>query len=169
MVGHPTAPCPYGDPANGGDIAKAKQLVQQSGMAGTPVTVWGETRSPRQQWMTYYTQLLNQIGFKATQKVIADATYFPTIGNLKPNPQTGFADWNQDFPNPIDFYLLLQGNAILPTNNQNFGAGQRPAHRQRVNTLGKVPTSQLELDRRASGRRSTSTSPRRRTSPCWAT
>ena len=81
--------------------------------------------------MTYYTQFLNQIGFKATQKVIADATYFPTIGNLKLNPQTGFADWNQDFPNPIDFYLLLQGSAIQPTNNQNFGQVNDPTHQQR--------------------------------------
>jgi peptide/nickel transport system substrate-binding protein len=143
MVGHPTAPCPYGNPASGGNLAKAKALVQQSGMAGTPVTVWSETRTPRQQWMTYYTQFLNQIGFKATQKVIADATYFTTIGNLKLNPQTGFADWNQDFPNPIDFYLLLQGSAIQPTNNQNFGQVKDP-HIDSVSTkLGATPTSQL--------------------------
>jgi peptide/nickel transport system substrate-binding protein len=143
MVGHPTAPCPYGDPASGGDIAKAKALVKQSGMAGTAVTVWSETRSPRQQWMTYYTSFLNQIGFKATQKVIADANYFSTIGNLKLNPQTGFADWNQDFPNPIDFYLLLQGSAILPTNNENFGQVNDPHINSESDRLGKVPTAQL--------------------------
>jgi peptide/nickel transport system substrate-binding protein len=143
MVGHPTAPCPYGDPAAGGDIAKAKALVKQSGMAGTPVTVWSETRTPRQQWMTYYTQFLNQIGFKATQKVIADATYFTTIGNLKLNPQTGFADWNQDFPNPIDFYLLLQASAIQPTNNQNFGQVNDPMINSESTKLGATPASQL--------------------------
>jgi peptide/nickel transport system substrate-binding protein len=143
MIGHPTAPCPYGDPATGGNITKAKQLVAQSGMAGTPVTVWGQMRSPRRQWVDYYTSFLNQIGFKATEKIIADATYFPTIGNLKLNPQTGFADWNQDFPNPIDFYLLLQGSAILPTNNQNFGQVNDP-HINSVSTkLGAVPTSNL--------------------------
>jgi peptide/nickel transport system substrate-binding protein len=143
MVGHPSAPCPYGDPAKGGDIAKAKQLVQQSGMAGTKVTVWSETRAPRQQWMTYYTSFLNQIGFKATQKVIADATYFSTIGNLKLHPQTGFADWNQDFPNPIDFYLLVQGSAILPTNNENFGEVKDPQIDKQSAQLGAVPTAQL--------------------------
>jgi peptide/nickel transport system substrate-binding protein len=142
IIGHPSAPCPYGTPGDG-DIAKAKQLVQQSGMAGQPVTVWSETRSPRQQWMTYYTSFLNQIGFKATQKVIADATYFTTIGNLKLNPQTGFADWNQDFPNPVDFYLLLSGQAILPTNNQNFGQINDAHINSQVNSLGTVPTSQL--------------------------
>jgi peptide/nickel transport system substrate-binding protein len=143
MIGHPTGTCPYGDPAAGGDLAKAKALVQQSGMAGTPITVWSETRTPRQQWMTYYTQFLNQIGFKATQKVIADATYFTTIGNLKLNPQTGFADWNQDFPNPIDFYLLLQGTAIQPTNNQNFGQVNDPKINTESNKLGATPTSKL--------------------------
>jgi peptide/nickel transport system substrate-binding protein len=142
IIGHPTGPCPYGTPGNG-DLAKAKQLVKQSGMAGAPVTVWSETRSPRQQWMTYYTSYLNQIGFKATQKVIADATYFTTIGNLKLNAQTGFADWNQDFPNPIDFYLLLSAQAILPTNNQNFGQVNDPTINKAVNTLGQVPTPKL--------------------------
>ena len=112
-------------------------------MAGQPVTVWSETRTPRQQWMTYYTQFLNQIGFKATQKVIADATYFSTIGNLKLNPQTGFADWNQDFPNPIDFYLLLQGTAIQPTNNQNFGQVNDPQINSVSTKLGATPTSKL--------------------------
>ena len=144
VPGHPTGVnCPYGTPGTG-DVAKAKQLVQQSGMAGTPVTVWSETRSPRQQWMTYYAQYLNQIGFKATLKVIADATYFTTIGELKLHPQTGFADWNQDFANPVDFYLLLDGNAILPTNNENFGEVNDPKINQAIATLGKVPTPQLD-------------------------
>jgi len=75
--------------------------------------------------------------------VIADATYFTTIGNLKLNPQTGFADWNQDFPNPIDFYLLLSGQAILPTNNENFGQVNDPYINDQVNKLGPVPTSEL--------------------------
>ena len=146
MVGHSTQPCPYGDPATP-NLSKAKQLVTQSGMAGTPVTVWGEERSPRRQFIDYYTSFLNQIGFKATEKIIADATYFPTIGNLKLNPQTGFADWNQDFPNPVDFYgILAAGDAISPTNNQNFGQINDPAINAKVNSLGtlyKVPSSQL--------------------------
>ncbi len=143
LIGHPTGTCPYGNPASGGNLTKAKALVQQSGMAGTPVTVWSETRSPRQQWAAYYTSLLNQIGFKATQKVIADATYFTTIGNLKLNPQTGFADWQQDFPNPIDFYLLLQSTAIQTSNNQNFGQVKDPKVDSESTRLGATPTSQL--------------------------
>jgi peptide/nickel transport system substrate-binding protein len=144
IPGHPTGACPYGNPASGGNIAKAKQLIQQSGDAGMPVTVWSETRSPRQQWMTYYTSFLNQIGLKATIKVIADANYFTTIGSSKSvNPQTGFADWNQDYPNPIDFYLLVNGKAIQATDNENFGQINDPKINAAIAKLGPVPTTQL--------------------------
>jgi peptide/nickel transport system substrate-binding protein len=146
MIGHATQPCPYGDPAVP-NLAKAKQLVKQSGLAGTPVTVWGEERSPRRQFIDYYTSFLNQIGFKATEKIIADATYFPTIGDTNLHAQTGFADWNQDFPNPIDFYgILAAGDAITKTNNENFGLDNDPVLNAQVNSLGglyKLPSSQL--------------------------
>lgn len=143
MLGHPTAPCPYGDPMGAPNLAKAKAMVQQSGMAGTPITVWGETRSPRKEYVDYYTNVLNQIGFKATEKIIADATYFTTIGNATTKAQTGFADWNQDFPNPSDFYLLLDGTAIQPQNNQNFSLVTDPHVQSELKVLDKVPTTQL--------------------------
>jgi peptide/nickel transport system substrate-binding protein len=146
MIGHATQTCPYGDPATP-NLAKAKALVKQSGMAGTAVTVWGQERQPRRQFVDYYTSFLNQIGFKASEKIVADATYFPTIGALKLHPQTGFADWNQDFPNPIDYYgILMAGDAIQPTNNQNFGEVSDPVLNSKINSLGslyKVPSSQL--------------------------
>jgi peptide/nickel transport system substrate-binding protein len=144
IPGHPTGTCPYGDPAAGGNLSKAKSLVQASGQANVPITVWSETRQPRQAWMTYYTQFLKSIGFtNVTQKVIADATYFSTIGELKLHPQTGFADWNQDFPNPYDFYLLLDGHSILPMNNENFGETNDPHINSEVARLGVTPTQHL--------------------------
>ena len=145
VPGHVTnGKCPYTTPGGTGNLAKAKQLVQQSGMAGTPVTVWSQERSPRLQWMTYYTSFLNQIGFKATQKTIADATYFTTLGNLSLHPQTGFDDWNMDFPNPIDFYgVLLTGGAIQKTNNLNFGEVNDPHINSQVNKLAPVATQNL--------------------------
>jgi peptide/nickel transport system substrate-binding protein len=141
MVGHPTAPCPYGNTPN---VAKAKALVTAAGLAGTPVTVWGETRSPRKEYVDYYTSVLNSIGFKATEKILADAQFFPTIGNLKLNPQTGFADWNQDFPNPSDFYLLLDGTSVQQINNQNFGQVNDPHIQSELAVLNKVPSTQLQ-------------------------
>jgi len=141
LVGHPTSACPYGDRP---DLARARQLVQQSGMAGTPVTVWGEERSPRREYVDYYTDLLNKIGFKATEKIIADAVYFPTIGNAKTDPQTGFADWIQDFPNPSDYYLLMDARAIQPTNNQNFSKVDDPFIQKELKRLNPVPATRLD-------------------------
>jgi peptide/nickel transport system substrate-binding protein len=143
IVGHPTGPCPYGDPNAAPDMAKAKQLLQQSGMAGQSVTVWGETRSPRKEFVAYYTDVLNKLGFKAQSKILSDATYFPTIGNLKLNPQTGFADWKQDFPNPSDFYLLMDKNTIQATNNQNFSQVDDPHIQSELAALNPVPSDKL--------------------------
>jgi peptide/nickel transport system substrate-binding protein len=143
IPGHPSGSCPYGTPGTG-NLAKAKALLKKSGQEGAKVTVWSQERAPRQQWVTAYTQYLNQLGFKATQKPIADATYFQTVGELKLHPQTGFADWNQDFPNPVDFYgVLLDGHAILPTNNENFGEVNDPFVNKQIASLGKIPASEL--------------------------
>jgi peptide/nickel transport system substrate-binding protein len=141
LVGHPTNPCPYGLTPN---LAKAKQLVQESGLAGTPITVWGQERQPRRQYIDYYTDMLNKIGFKATEKIIANDVYFPTIGNDKTDPQTGFADWLQDFPNPSDFYLLMDARSIQPTNNQNFSKVNDPKVQKPLLELNKVPTQDLD-------------------------
>jgi peptide/nickel transport system substrate-binding protein len=144
MVGHPTGTCPYGDPNSAPDVAKAKQLVQQSGMAGQAVTVWAQNRQPRLQWAENYAATLNAIGFKATLKTIADADYFSTIETLKNHPQTGFADWQQDFPNPTDFYQnLVDGNAILPVGNSNYEEVNDPHIQAALKTLYPVPGNQI--------------------------
>jgi peptide/nickel transport system substrate-binding protein len=141
LVGHPTDPCPYGSTP---ELAKAQALIKSAGLAGTPVTVWGEDLQPRRAFTDYYTDLLNKLGFKATEKVIARDTYFPTIGDAKNDPQTGFADWFQDFPNPSDFYLLMDGRTIQPTNNQNFSKINDPQVQKQLIALNKVPTTKLQ-------------------------
>jgi peptide/nickel transport system substrate-binding protein len=145
IPGHPSGKCPYGTPGNG-STAKAKKLVQESGQANTPITVYSEERSPRLQWMTYYESELKAIGFKnVTMKEVADANYFTTIGESKTvDPQTGFADWNQDFPNPVDFYgVLLDGKSVTPTDNENFGQTNDPHINSQVAKLGATPTTDL--------------------------
>jgi peptide/nickel transport system substrate-binding protein len=145
MVGHPTGQCPYGDPNSAPNVTKAKQMVQQSGMAGTPVTVWCQNRQPRLQWAENYAATLNAIGFKATLKTIADAEYFSTIETLKNHPQTGFADWQQDFPNPTDFYQnLVDANAILPIGNSNYEEVNDPHIQSELKQLYPVPGTQIQ-------------------------
>jgi len=149
IAGHADGACSFGDPTqspSAATVAKAKQMIKSAGLAGTPVTVWSETRQPRQNFCLYLNDLLNTLGFKSTLKVIADATYFQTIGNESLNPQIGFADWSQDFPNPSDFYLLLSKAGIQRTNNENFGDVDDPQIESQLATLEKDPASQLSAD-----------------------
>jgi peptide/nickel transport system substrate-binding protein len=143
VAGHPTGPCPFGDPNAAPNLTKARQLVKQAGLVGAPVTVWGENRSPRNAYVEYYASVLNSIGFKATPKIISDSVYFPTIGNAQTKAQTGFADWIQDFPNPSDFYLLLDAKSIQPTNNENFGNVDDPHIQSELGKLDAVPATRL--------------------------
>ena len=145
MAGHPTTPCPYGiNPASAPNVAQAKKLVQQSGMSGAAVTVWAENRQPRLQWAENYAASLNAIGFKATLKTIADADYFSTIETLKNHPQTGFADWQQDFPNPTDFYQnLVDARAIVPVGNSNYEEVNDPKIQSTLDSLYPVAATQI--------------------------
>jgi peptide/nickel transport system substrate-binding protein len=87
--------------------------------------------------------VLNEIGFKATPKIISDTVYFPTIGSAQTNPQTGFADWVQDFPNPSDFYLLFNAKTIQPVNNENFSKVNDPHIQSELAKLDAVPATKL--------------------------
>ena len=147
ITGHNDGSCPNaGDPTqvpSTATVAKAKAMIASAGLAGSSVTVWSQTRSPRQPYMAYLTDLLNQLGFKASLKVIADSVYFQTIGKQSAYPQVGFADWSQDFPNPSDFYLLLSKAGIQATNSENFGNVDDPMIESQLTTLEKVPATQL--------------------------
>src|SRR5215472_12169841 len=124
--------CPFHSPAGPPNMTTAKQLMQKSGMIGQPVTVYGEQRSPRRQWLDYYTSVLNSLGFKATEKVVNSDVYFTTIGAPTLKPQTGWGDWVQDFPNPWDFMQLFAGNA---GSSLNYGYVNDPHFNSTLNTL----------------------------------
>jgi len=141
IVGHPDSECPYGDEP---DIEGARRLIREAGLEGTRIVVWGQERSPRKEYVDYYTDMLNRIGFDAEERIIADTVYFPTIGNERTNPQTGFANWLQDFPNPSDFYLLLDARSIQPTNNQNFSKVDDPFIQRELLELNAVPATELD-------------------------
>ncbi|MGV1089543.1 MAG: ABC transporter substrate-binding protein [Mycobacterium sp.] len=106
----------------GPDMNKAKALLAEANPADKDITVWTDDEPDRKRIGEYYHDLLNELGFNAQLKVISGDVYFTTIGNLStPDLDTGFADWFQDFPHPDDFFRpLLNGENILPTNNNNF-------------------------------------------------
>jgi peptide/nickel transport system substrate-binding protein len=136
IIGHNTpANCPFHNPTGPPNMALAQQLMAKSGMKGQAVTVWGEERSPRKQYLDYFTSVLNSLGFKATEKVVNSGVYFTTIGDPNTKPQVGFGDWNQDFPHPWDFMQLFAGNA---GSSLNYGYVNDPHYNQTLAKLYQV-------------------------------
>ncbi|HEY1704366.1 MAG TPA: ABC transporter substrate-binding protein [Trebonia sp.] len=133
--------CPYHSADAAPNLTKAKALMKESGMTGQAVTVYGEERSPRKQWLDYYTQVLNQLGFKATEKVVNSSVYFTTIGAPSLKPQTGFGDWSQDFPDSWDFMELFGGSA---GSSLNYGYVNDPHYNSELASLPGEPASQAK-------------------------
>ena len=114
----------------GPDMAKAKALLAEANPADKDITVWTDDEPDRKRIGQYYQDLLKELGFNAQLKVISGDVYFQTIGNTStPDLDTGFADWFQDFPHPDDFFRpLLNGENILPTNNNNYSQAKIAAN-----------------------------------------
>jgi peptide/nickel transport system substrate-binding protein len=137
IIGHSTpASCPYHNPLGPPNMTVAKALMKKSGMIGQPVTVYGEERAPRRQYVDYFTGVLNSLGFKATEKIVNSGVYFTTIGAPTTKPQAGFGDWVQDFPNPWDFMQLFAGNA---GSSLNYGYVNDPHYNTELNKLDQQP------------------------------
>jgi peptide/nickel transport system substrate-binding protein len=121
----------------GPDMNKAKALIAEANPTDRDITVWTDDEPDRKRIGEYYHDLLTQLGFNATLKVIAGDVYWTTIGNQStPDLDTGFADWFQDFPHPDDFFRpLLNGKNILPTNSNNFSKVAIPALDAKQNEL----------------------------------
>jgi len=122
------------------NLAKAKQLIQQAGVAGTPVTVWGSNRDQPKQVTEYLADVLNSIGLKATVKIIDGSIYWSTVGNQATKAQVGFADWFQDYPHPLDWFdVMLNGNRITQTHNNNYSNANVTAINNEIEKLKKEP------------------------------
>jgi peptide/nickel transport system substrate-binding protein len=113
-------PCPYGDPNQPPNVERARQLIQQAGVDGEKVTVYGNDEDPSRPVTEYLADVLNRIGLDAEPRIVEGSVYFTTIGNQKTKAQIGFANWFQDFPHPRNFMFLVDPASIQDTNNQNF-------------------------------------------------
>ena len=123
-------PCPWGDPNQAPDLAKAKKLVEESGTAGTEIDVYGNDEDLSRRLTEYLADVLEQLGYKARPKIVEGSVYFSTIGNEKTRAQAGFANWFQDFPHPRNFMFLVDPQSVQPTNSQNFGNVTDPKIRE---------------------------------------
>ena len=139
MQGYKENECPYGDPNAAPQIDKAKELIQQAGVQGDKVSVYGNDEEPSKPVTEYLADVLNQIGLDAEPKIVEGSVYFQTIGNQKTKAQAGFANWFQDFPHPRNFMFLVDPKSIQDTNNQNFGNVDDPEIGSMLEEANKLP------------------------------
>jgi peptide/nickel transport system substrate-binding protein len=121
------------------DLDKAKAMIKEADPADMDVTVWGDSEAENEPAATYYQDVLEQLGFNTTLKILNADNYFTVIGNQStPELDTGWSDWFQDYPHPNDFFQpLLAGESILPTNNGNFAEIDVPEFNEKLAKLGE--------------------------------
>ena len=131
------------------DLAKAKQLVQQSGTAGQSVDVYGPNEDPSKSSTEYLAGQLTKIGYKTKIHLLSHAVYFQTIGNQATKAQAMFTDWYQDYPHPIDWFdTLLNGNRIAKIHNNNVGNVNVPSVNKEIEALKKITTLTPDVNNR---------------------
>ena len=105
--------CPYtkspGTKWSAPDIAKAKQLVKESGTAGQKVTVYSSDDDVNKAMGVYVQSVLNEIGYKASVKPISVNIFFTYVQNTKNKVQINVQQWYQDYPAASDFLYVLFG------------------------------------------------------------
>jgi peptide/nickel transport system substrate-binding protein len=142
IPGHPSSSCPYGGANDGGDLEAAQELVQQSGTSGAPVTVWGPNSAPQRSFVNHYVKLLRRLGYRADARLLQPSSYYSTVGSPRTVPQTGFASWFNDFPNPADFYEVVNATPT-PNPSANLGRVDDIFIRQQLAELNLVPAQEI--------------------------
>ena len=101
------------------DLAKAKDLVKQSGTAGQAVAIVVSDDDVNKQMGIYLQSVLNSIGYKATVKPISGNIQFTYIQNTKNKVQISVTQWYQDYPAASDFLSVLLGCQSFTPNSDS--------------------------------------------------
>jgi peptide/nickel transport system substrate-binding protein len=122
--------CPYTANPGGGkwtapDMAKAQQLVKESGTAGMSVKVNSDTTDVHKAVGEYFVGLLDKLGYKATPQFLSADIQYPYVQNSKNKVQIGWSDWFADYPAPSDFLqILLSCDSFHPNSNSSPNIAQ---------------------------------------------
>jgi peptide/nickel transport system substrate-binding protein len=116
--------CPYTTGPHtvwsGPDLAKAKQLVKQSGTAGQKVVVDGTTDQVGKALVEQMVSDLNSIGYKASAQLLTGSIQYPFVQNSTNSAKwnVGWSAWYQDYPAQSDFLNVLLGcHSIHPNSD----------------------------------------------------
>jgi peptide/nickel transport system substrate-binding protein len=116
--------CPYTAGSShtkwtGPDLAKAKQLVQQSHTAGMKVVVDSSNDQVGKALAEQMVSDLNAIGYKASTQLLAAGIQYPFIQNSSNSSKwnVGYSQWYQDYPAASDFLNVLLGCGTIHPNS----------------------------------------------------
>src|SRR6516164_2091632 len=116
--------CPYTSGSNhthwtAPDIAKAKQLVQQSHTAGMKVVVDSTNDQVGKSLAEQMVSDLNAIGYKASTQLLASSIQYPFVQNSSNSSKwnVGYSAWYQDYPAASDFLNVLLGCGTIHPNS----------------------------------------------------
>jgi peptide/nickel transport system substrate-binding protein len=108
--------CPYTAGSDhsrwtGPDLAKARQLVKQSGTGGMKVVVNSTTDSAGRALAAQMVSDLNAIGYKASSQLLNMSVQYPFVQNSNNIGKWNvtYSDWYQDYPAASDFLNVLLG------------------------------------------------------------
>ena len=107
--------CPYTkDPGakwTAPDMAKAKQLVEESGTKGQKVVIIPEDKAVAKSIGVYLQSVMKELGYDAEVKPISPNIQFTYIQNTNNKVQMSVTQWYQDYPAASDFLNILFGCA----------------------------------------------------------
>ncbi len=103
------------------------------------MTVWGQQRSPRREWVEYLASVLDEIGFDAEVKTLSDSVYYTTVGNQETEAQIGTASFEAGFADPYSLYIALDPKSATPTNAYNLARAKDPKIADAIAELAMEP------------------------------
>jgi peptide/nickel transport system substrate-binding protein len=103
----------------GPDLAKAKQLVQQSHTAGMKVVVDSTNDQVGKAFAEQMVSDLNAIGYKASTQLLAAGIQYTFVQNSSNSGKwnVGYSAWYQDYPAASDFLNVLLGCGTIHPNS----------------------------------------------------
>jgi peptide/nickel transport system substrate-binding protein len=119
-----SAYCPYTAGSStsswsGPNLAKAKQLVAQSGTKGMKVVVNGTNDEVGKSLVQQMISDLDAIGYNATPQLLTASVQYPYIQNSSNAKKwnVAWSAWYQDYPAPSDFLNVLTGCGSIHPNS----------------------------------------------------
>jgi ABC-type transport system substrate-binding protein len=149
---------------NSPDMTKAKQLVQQSGVA-TPIPIELDfmTDPPAPDAAAAVKASLDAVGFQTTLKGLSDSVFYGTLADSKSTWNIAMLGWGQDFSDAITFYgPLLTCPGGVPTGS-NYGHFCDTTFDSSVNKYNAMPVG----PDRANGFAQLSTDTMKNQAPWW--